>query len=147
MASKTLEPVRDVIILGTGPSGLTAALYTARANLRPLVLHGSVPGGQLTTTTEVENFPGFPDGIDGNELIDNMTKQATKFGAEFAFGEVTEVVLDKRPFELHTSDKIYQAKALIIATGARPRKLGLESETFYWTKVRACHAVINLYRV
>lgn len=73
-------------------------------------------------------------GIDGNELIDNMTKQATKFGAEFVYGEVTEVEFDKRPFKLHTYDKIYQAKSLIIATGARPRKLGLESETFYWTK-------------
>jgi thioredoxin reductase (NADPH) len=134
-----VKEIRNVIILGSGPAGLTAALYTARANLKPLVLHGSTPGGQLTTTTEVENYPGFIDGIDGNELIDNMTKQAERFGAEFQYGEVKSVDVSSKPFKLITYDKIYYSKAIIVATGARPKKLGIESETFYWSKgVTSC---------
>jgi len=131
--------VHNVVILGTGPAGLTAALYTARAQLSPLVLHGNTPGGQLTTTTEVENFPGFVNGIDGNELIDNITKQAERFGAVFKYGEVKEVDFTSKPFKLHTADQIILASSLIVSTGARPRKMGLPSETTYWTKgVTSC---------
>jgi len=131
--------IHNVVILGTGPSGLTAALYTARAQLKPLVLHGNTPGGQLTTTTEVENFPGFVEGIDGNQLIDTMTKQAERFGATFQYGEVKEIDFNSRPFKLHTFDSVIHAKSLIIATGARPRKMGLQSETNYWSKgVTSC---------
>jgi len=133
------EQIHNVVILGTGPSGLTAALYTARAQLKPIVLHGNTPGGQLTTTTEVENFPGFIKGIDGNELIDNMTKQAQGFGATFQYGEVKEVDFSSNPIKLHTFDAVIQTKSLIIATGARPRKMGLESESAYWSKgVTSC---------
>jgi len=136
----TNDEVRKVIILGTGPAGLTAALYTARAQLKPLVLQGDTPGGQLTTTTEVENFPGFVDGIDGNELIDNMQKQAERFGAEFKFGEIKEVDVDAKPLKLTTVDgKVYYTRSLIVSTGARPRKLGLPSENTYWSKgVTSC---------
>jgi len=131
--------VYDVLILGSGPSGLTAALYTARANLQPLVLHGNQPGGQLTTTTEIENYPGFIKGVDGNELIDSMTKQAERFGAVLKFGEVTSVDFSSRPFKVHVSDEIYLCRTLIVATGARPRKLDIPSETFYWSKgVTSC---------
>jgi len=131
--------VFDVLILGSGPAGLTAALYTGRANLKPLVLHGNQPGGQLTTTTEIENYPGFIKGIDGNELIDAMTKQAERFGAAFKFGEVTKVDLSSRPFKVSTPDETYQCRALIVATGARPRKLDIPSETAYWSKgVTSC---------
>jgi len=131
--------VHNVFILGTGPSGLTAALYTSRAQLKPLILHGSTPGGQLTTTTEVENFPGFIQGIDGNELIDNMTKQAERFGAIFKYGDVKDVDFSSRPFKIATVDQVYYTKTLIIATGARPRKMGISSETAYWSKgVTSC---------
>lgn len=140
MSDGSSAEVHKVVILGSGPSGLTAALYTARAQLSPLVLHGNTPGGQLTTTTEVENFPGFIQGVDGNDLIDNMTKQAERFGAHFKFGEVTEVDLQSQPLKLHLADgTIYLTKTLIISTGARPRKLGLPSETMYWSKgVTSC---------
>eukprot|EP01118_Nematostelium_gracile_P010978 TRINITY_DN3857_c0_g1_i1.p1 TRINITY_DN3857_c0_g1~~TRINITY_DN3857_c0_g1_i1.p1 ORF type:complete len:312 (-),score=113.04 TRINITY_DN3857_c0_g1_i1:53-988(-) len=131
--------VHDVVIMGTGPAGLTAALYTARAQLKPLVLHGGTPGGQLTTTTEIENFPGFINGIDGNELIDNMTKQAERFGAKFQYGEVKEVDFSSKPIKLQLYDSTILCRALIISTGARPRKLGLPSETAYWSKgVTSC---------
>jgi len=131
--------VHNVVILGTGPCGLTAALYTARAQLKPLVLHGNTPGGQLTTTTEVENFPGFIKGIDGNELIDNMTKQAQRFGAVFSYGEVKEVDLQSNPFKLKTADSVIHTRSLIIATGARPKKMDIPSETAYWSKgVTSC---------
>lgn len=131
--------VREVTILGSGACGLTAALYSARAQLKPLVLHGNTPGGQLTTTTEVENFPGFVQGIDGNELIDNMTKQAQRFGAEFQYGEVKSVDASSNPLKLNLSDRTVLTKTLIIATGARPRKLGLVSENRLWSKgVTSC---------
>jgi len=131
--------VHNVVILGTGPCGLTAALYTARAQLKPLVLHGNTPGGQLTTTTEIENFPGFIKGIDGNELIDNMTQQAKGFGAVFSYGEVKEVDFQTNPFKLRTADSVLHARTLIIATGARPKKMGIPSETAYWSKgVTSC---------
>jgi len=133
------KKIWNVIILGTGPAGLTAALYTARANLSPLILHGNQPGGQLTTTTEIENFPGFIKGIDGNELIDNMTKQSERFGAIFEYGVIQEIDTTKRPFVLKSSTKTYYARSVIVSTGAKPKKLGLPSEDVYWSKgVTSC---------
>ncbi|MBU3914277.1 glutaredoxin 3, partial [bacterium] len=133
------ENHRKVIILGTGPAGYTAAIYAARANLSPLVISGPQKGGQLTTTTEVENFPGFPEGIDGNALMNNMEKQATRFNTEIVFGEITKVDLSERPFKLYDNDRLYTCDALIIATGASARYLGLESETKYKNRgVSAC---------
>ncbi|ANS76282.1 thioredoxin reductase [Paenibacillus yonginensis] len=117
------------IIIGTGPSGLTAAIYLARANLKPLVIEGVQPGGQLTTTTEVENFPGFPEGILGPDLMDNMRKQAERFGAEFTSGWVEEVDFSKRPFTLKVDGgQTYQAETVIISTGASARYLGIPGE-------------------
>lgn len=117
-----------VIILGSGPAGLTAAVYTARANLGPLVIEGSQPGGQLTITTDVENYPGFPKGIMGPEMMTLFKEQAERFGTRFLYGEVTKVDLSHRPFTL-TCDKVeYTAETLIIATGASSKWLGLESE-------------------
>ncbi|MBL7665670.1 MAG: thioredoxin-disulfide reductase [Bacteriovoracaceae bacterium] len=120
---------RDVVIIGTGPAGLTAALYTARANLKPLVLEGHEPGGQLTLTTEVENFPGFPDGVMGPELIGNIKKQAQKFGAEYRSTKVTDANLKKRPFIVTCEDgTTIEAKTIIISTGASAKFLGLKNE-------------------
>ena len=118
----------NVVIIGSGCAGLTAAIYAARANLKPLVIDGHEPGGQLTLTTMVENFPGFPEGILGHELIDNMRKQAQKFGTEFRAGAVTEVDLTKRPYKIMAGNDTYEAKALIVAAGASARMLGLPSE-------------------
>jgi thioredoxin reductase (NADPH) len=120
--------VRDTVILGTGCSGLTAAIYAARANLKPLVIEGHEPGGQLSMTTLVENFPGFPEGIQGPELIDNMRKQAERFGAEYMTGHLTRADLSQSPFTLHVGSKIVQTRTLIIASGASARWLGLPSE-------------------
>lgn len=121
--------VRPVIIIGTGPAGLTAALYTARAMMKPLVLEGHEPGGQLTLTTEVDNFPGFPNGVLGPELMTNMKAQAARFDAEFAPVMATEVDLSKRPFKV-TTDKgeTHFAQTLIISTGASARWMGLPKE-------------------
>jgi thioredoxin reductase (NADPH) len=118
----------NVVIIGSGCAGLTAAIYAARANLKPLVIDGHEPGGQLTLTTMVENYPGFPDGILGHELIENMRKQAQRFGAEFNAGIVTDVDLSKRPFIVSAGTDSYQTKTLIIAAGASARLLGLPEE-------------------
>ncbi len=120
---------RKVIILGSGPAGLTAAIYTSRAGLAPLLVHGPLPGGQLTTTTDVENFPGFPEGIMGPDLMQVMEKQARRFGAEIMVDIVTEANLTARPFSLKTqSGKELQSDVLIIATGATPKYLGVPGE-------------------
>lgn len=118
----------QVIILGSGCAGSTAAIYTARANLAPLVLEGDEPGGQLTLTTGVENFPGFPDGVQGPELVDLMKRQAQRFGAEYRMERVTEVRLGEQPFRVKTDGNTYEAESLIVATGASAKMLGLESE-------------------
>jgi thioredoxin reductase (NADPH) len=120
--------MHNVVIIGSGCAGLTAAIYAARANLKPLVLDGHEPGGQLSLTTHVENFPGFPDGIMGPELIENMRKQAQKFGAEFKAGAVTEADLSQRPFRITAGKDAYEAQALIVAAGASARLLGLKGE-------------------
>jgi thioredoxin reductase (NADPH) len=123
--------VHDVVIVGSGPAGLTAAIYTARANLAPVVVEGLGAGGQLMNTTEVENYPGFPDGVQGPELMALFHKQAERFGASFITGDATRVDLASRPFRVWTDEDEVAARALIIATGASPRTLGLPGEKEY----------------
>src|ERR1041384_3263262 len=123
-----LFEMEKVIIVGSGCAGLTAAIYAARANLSPLVLEGRQPGGQLSTTTLVENYPGFPDGIDGPELILNMHRQAEKFGARFSYAEVTDFEPGDKHIRLQADDEWLQTRALIIASGATARYLGLADE-------------------
>src|ERR1700686_4052589 len=120
--------IRNVVIMGSGCAGHTAALYNARANLKPLVIEGHEPGGQLSLTTLVENFPGFPDGIQGPELIENMRKQASRFGADYHLGHVASVDLSKSPFTLHVGKHQFHTQTLIIASGASARWLGLPNE-------------------
>ncbi|HSY03990.1 MAG TPA: thioredoxin-disulfide reductase [Acidobacteriaceae bacterium] len=122
------ESIRETVILGSGCAGLTAAIYTARANLKPLVLEGHEPGGQLSITTLVENFPGWPEGIQGPELIENMRKQASRFGAEFRIGHLATADLTRHPFVLNLGNETIHARTLIIASGASARWLGLPSE-------------------
>ena len=123
-----MEHIRNVVILGSGCAGHTAALYTGRANLKPLVLEGHEPGGQLALTTLVENFPGFPEGIQGPALIENMRMQASRFGAQYQLGHLDAVDLSKRPFSLKVGKDTIHTKTLIIASGASARWLGLPSE-------------------
>ncbi len=120
--------IRDVVIIGSGCAGHTAALYAARANLKPLVIEGHEPGGQLSLTTMVENFPGFPEGIQGPELIANMRRQAERFGAEYKLAHVTAADLSSRPFTIEAGKEKFQARTLIIASGASARWLGLANE-------------------
>lgn len=137
-----LRPVimENIIVLGTGCAGLTAAIYTARAGLQPLVLEGSQPGGQLTTTSEVENFPGFPEGVDGYTLTDNMRQQATRFGARFEHDVIESVAFEGTTKLLRSATNTYEARAVIIATGASPRLLGIpgEREHFGGNGVTTC---------
>ena len=127
--------VRNVIIVGSGPAGLTAAIYAARANLAPLVIEGEPsstsdqPGGQLMLTTDVENYPGFPDGIMGPELMQRFREQAARFGAEFITEKATKVDLASQPFQVWVRDTVYEADAVIVSTGARSLMLGLEAES------------------
>jgi thioredoxin reductase (NADPH) len=120
--------LNNVIVIGSGCAGLTAAIYAGRGNLKPLVIDGFEPGGQLSLTTMVENFPGFPDGILGPDLIENMRKQALRFGTEFKTGAITDVDLSKRPFKIAAGGDVFETRALIIASGASARLIGLESE-------------------
>lgn len=121
--------VENVVIIGSGPAGLTAALYTARANLEPLLFTGNEIGGQVSITNEVENYPGFPEGLTGPELVEKFQKQAERFGARVEFAEVTEVDFGAQPFRVKSYDSEYEGKAIIIATGASPRKLGVPGES------------------
>jgi thioredoxin reductase (NADPH) len=120
--------MRDVIIIGSGCAGNTAAIYTARANLKPLVIGGHEPGGQLSITSSVENYPGFPEGIDGPVLVENMRKQAEHFGAEYVHGSVNEADLSKRPFRLQVDNEWLETRTLIVASGASARWLNLPNE-------------------
>jgi len=121
-------PAENVVIIGTGCAGLTAAVYSARSNLNPLVLEGPLPGGQLTTTSEVENFPGFPEGVDGFQLMDSLRRQAAKFGARFEQAQVRSVDFSASPRKLVCADRTVLAKTVIIATGASPRMTGIPGE-------------------
>ena len=126
MAKETLH--KEVVIIGSGPAGLTAAIYAARADLKPLVIEGPQPGGQLTITTEVENYPGFAEGIQGPELMDEFRKQAARFGTEFLVTWISEVDLSERPFTLHTEEYEVKAETLIVASGASAKWLGIPGE-------------------
>ncbi|MEK2644024.1 thioredoxin-disulfide reductase [Bdellovibrio sp. BCCA] len=133
------QKVENVIIIGSGPAGLTSAVYTSRANLEPLMIEGEEAGGQLMTTTEVENFPGFEHGITGPDLITVMRKQAERFGTRFLTRNVTKVDFSQRPFKIWVGDKLHLAKAVIISTGASAKYLGLPSEKQYANRgVSAC---------
>jgi thioredoxin reductase (NADPH) len=138
--SQEVRTVEKVIILGSGPAGLTAAIYAARADLGPVLIHGNVPGGQLTITTDVENYPGFPEGILGPDLMLAMEQQASRFGTRFHRSHVTKVDLSKRPFTLEDSEGVsYACEALVIATGAEAKWLGIPSEqTLNGYGVSAC---------
>src|ERR671929_1431996 len=122
---------RELIIIGGGPAGYTAALYAARANLKPLVIEGFNWGGQLMITSDVENYPGYPEGILGPEMMQDFRRQAERFGAEFVTDDVTRVDFSERPFRVYVGDEEYLAESVVVATGATARKIGLESEAAY----------------
>ena len=122
------DEIHKVVILGSGPAGYTAALYAARANLKPLLVEGNAPGGQLTITTDVENYPGFEHGIQGPEMMEVFRRQAARFGTQFMSGEVTSVKFGKRPFEIDVEGKIIKSETVIVATGASAKLLNIESE-------------------
>ena len=131
--------IYETIILGSGPAGLTAAIYAARSRCCPLLIHGRQPGGQLTTTTAVDNYPGFPEGIEGPELMDSMRLQAERFGTQFVEGEVTKVDLQERPFRIWVGEELYRCLSLIITTGASPKLLDLgNEESLYGRGVSVC---------
>ena len=134
--------VKDVIIIGSGPAGYTAGIYAARANMNPLILTGMEPGGQLTTTTDVENFPGYPEAVTGPELMADLQKQAERFGTEIKYEYVTEVTFGEKEGDVHTvksNNGTYQARSIIISTGATAKYLGLDDETKYaGSGVSAC---------
>ena len=135
----SVETIHECLILGSGPAGLTAAIYAARGRCCPTLIHGHQPGGQLTTTTAIDNFPGFPDGIEGPDLMENMRLQAERFGTQFIEGEVTRVELGERPFKVWLGEELYRCLTLIIATGASPRLLGLgNEESLYGRGVSVC---------
>jgi thioredoxin reductase (NADPH) len=139
----TAPPVENLVIIGSGPAGYTAAIYAARANLKPLVFEGfqmgGIPGGQLMTTTDVENFPGFPDGVTGPELMQRMKAQADRWGAELVTEDVVEVDLSQRPFTVKSAKRSVKTHSIIIATGATAKRLGLPSEHQYWNHgISAC---------
>ena len=142
--------MENVLIIGTGCAGLTAALYTARANLSPLVLAGAAPGGLLTTTSIVENFPGFPEGIDGTELVMRMQKQAETFGARISYDTVEALDLSQKPFRVTAGSDVIETKTLIVATGAGHRHLGLESERLLERKgvtyCATCDGALPMFR-
>ena len=123
-----MTDVRDVIIIGGGPAGYTAALYAARSNLRPLVIEGFQWGGQLMITSDVENYPGYAEGVLGPEMMQDFRRQAERFGTEFLTDDVTRVDLSERPFRVYVGDEEYLARSVVVATGASARQLGLESE-------------------
>src|SRR5712691_9572084 len=134
-----MSDVRDLIIIGGGPAGYTAALYAARANLAPLVIEGFNWGGQLMITSDVENYPGYPDGVMGPEMMQDFRRQAERFGAEFVTDDVTKVDFSERPFRVTVDRHEYRARAVIVATGASARWLGLESEQHFQGRgVSAC---------
>ncbi len=134
-----MAEIYDTLIIGSGPAGFTAGIYSSRANLKTLIFEGWQPGGQLTTTTEVENFPGFKDGIMGPQLMTEMRAQAARFGVEYVTKDVTKVDFSSQPLKVYVGEEEYLGKTVIIATGAKPRMLGLESEKTFWAKgVSAC---------
>src|SRR6059036_1928348 len=126
--STEVKNLYDVIIIGSGPAGFTAGIYSSRAKLKTLIISGSLPGGQLMTTSEVENYPGFPNGIFGPELMMNMRQQAERFGTLAIDDEVIQVDFKQRPFKITTSGEIFESEAVLICTGASPRKLGIKGE-------------------
>jgi len=123
-----MSQVRNVVVIGSGPAGYTAALYAARANLEPLVIEGMQPGGQLTITSDVENYPGYPEGVLGPKMMEDFRTQAERFGTEIKIGLVTDVDFSRRPFKITTEFDVFEARAVIICTGASARLLGLEKE-------------------